>query len=122
MGHSIGDGIIVIALAAAFLGYIYLKFLERQRRLEILHQERLAAMEKGIPLPELPIDPPSPAQPADPRVVLILGIILSGFGAGSMIALSFVHGNHTYWPLPLPMVFMGVGLMLFYFLASDRAR
>ena len=66
MGHSIGDGIIVVALAAAFLGYIYLKFLERQRRLEILHQERVAAMEKGIPLPELPIDPPS-AQPGDPR-------------------------------------------------------
>ena len=49
MGHSIGDGIIVMALAAAFLGFFYLKFLERQRRLEILHQERLAAMEKGFP-------------------------------------------------------------------------
>jgi len=122
MGHSIGDGIIVMALAAGFLGYIYLKFLERQRRLEILHKERLAAMDKGIPLPELPIDSPSVQAPADPRVILMLGIILGGFGAGSMIALSFVHGTRTYWPLPLPMVFMGVGLMLFYFLASDRAR
>ena len=80
-------------------------------------------MEKGMQVPELPIDPPSPAQPADPRVVLILiGIILSGFGAGSMIALSFVHGNHTYWPLPLPMVFVGVGLMLLHLPSSDRAR
>ena len=122
MGHSIGDGIIVVALAAALVGYLYLKFLERQRRLEILHQERLAAMDKGIPLPELPIDPPSAQPPADPRIILMLGIIIGAFGAGSMIALSFVHGKHTYWPLPLPFVFMGVGLMLFYFLAADRKR
>lgn len=122
MGHSIGDGIIVTALAAAFVGYIYLKFLERQRRLEILHQERLAAMDKGIPLPELPIDPPAAHHTPDPRVILMLGIVLAGFGAGSMIALSFVHGKHTYWPLPLPMVFMGVGMLLFYFLAADRER
>jgi len=26
------------------------------------------------------------------------------------------------WPLPLPLVFLGIGLMLYYALASDRAR
>jgi hypothetical protein len=26
------------------------------------------------------------------------------------------------WPLPLPIVFLGLGLMLYYALASDRAR
>lgn len=27
---------------------------EKQRRLELIHQERMAAIEKGAPLPELP--------------------------------------------------------------------
>ena len=44
----------VVALAAAFLGYFYLTHLDRRRRLEIVHEKRLAAMEKGIPLPEQP--------------------------------------------------------------------
>jgi hypothetical protein len=51
MGPSIGDGIIVLALAAAFVAYRYLKHRERQRRLDIVHRERLAAMDKGTPLP-----------------------------------------------------------------------
>jgi hypothetical protein len=58
MGHSIGDALIVAALAAAFIGFYYFRHRERQRRLETVHQERMAAMDKGIPLPELPIDPP----------------------------------------------------------------
>jgi hypothetical protein len=54
MGHSIGDGIIVAAIAAAIVAYLFLKAGERQRRLEIIHQERVVAMEKGIALPDLP--------------------------------------------------------------------
>ena len=64
MGHSIGDGIIVVALAAAFVGYFYMKHRERQRRLELIHQERLVAMDKGVPLPEIPVDPVPPKSPS----------------------------------------------------------
>src|SRR5215475_2350918 len=46
--HSIGDGIIVAAIVAAFVAYFYLKNKTRLRRLEVIHQERLAAMDKGI--------------------------------------------------------------------------
>ena len=49
----------VVALAAIAIAYLYFKHRERQRRLEVIHQERVAAMDKGIPLPELAIDPPS---------------------------------------------------------------
>ena len=28
----------------------------------------------------------------------------------------------SLWPLPLPLVFLGLGLMLYYALASDRTR
>ena len=55
MGHSFGDGVIVAAIAGAIVAYLYFGHVERKRRLEIIHQERLAAMDKGIPLPELPL-------------------------------------------------------------------
>jgi hypothetical protein len=124
MGHSIGDGIIVVALSAAFLGYLYLKHLEKQRRLEVVHAERLVAMDKGIPLPELPIDPPAVTlgKPPDHHVPLILGIVLAAFGGGSMIALGLLSGERNYWSLPLPVALIGVGLMLYYLLSSDRSK
>ena len=87
MGHSVGDGIIVAALAAAVVAYLYFRHVERQRRLEIVHQERLAAMEKGIPLPELPLDPPRVPKPPDPRAPLIHGIVWTALGGGAMLAL-----------------------------------
>jgi Domain of unknown function (DUF6249) len=135
MGHSLGDGIIVVALAAAFLGYVYMKHAERQRRLEIVHQERLAAMEKGIPLPELPIDPPRVEKGPNPQATLVHGIVWTALGIGSMIALA-INGPHadllgsngsswsfsSLWAFPLPFVFLGLGLVLYYFLAAERAR
>jgi hypothetical protein len=124
MGYSIGDGIIVVALAGTLLGYLYLKYREKQRRLEIIHQERLAAMDKGIPLPELPIDPPIVQKRPDPHIPLILGIVLTTIGAGSMIALRLIYTveERAYWPLPLPLAMVGLGLMLYYFLAARRER
>ena len=127
MGHSIGDGVIVLALAGALVAYLYFKFLERQRRLEIIHSERLAAMDKGIPLPELPIDPPRAPGTPSTHVPLILGIILSAFGFGLMIALRVATAGNIVstgwsrvWPMPLPIALMGVGLVLYFVLARER--
>ena len=120
MGHSIGDGIIVAALAAVVVGYFLFRFLERRRRLELLHAERVAAMEKGIPLPELPLEPLTArqARPPDPYAELIIGMVLTSFGVGSMIALSLVAHLRAAWPLPLPVAFIGVGLVLYHVLAT----
>ena len=125
MGHSLGDAIIVTAIAAAIVAYLYFKHLARQRRLEIVHQERLVAMDKGIPLPELPLDPASVPKPPDPREPLMHGIVWTALGSGAMVALLLIGpqpDDIVLWPLPLPLLFLGVGLILYYALASDRAR
>jgi hypothetical protein len=125
MGHTVGDGIIVAALAAAFVAYLYFKHVERQRRLEIVHQERLAAMEKGIPLPEFPLDPPKVRTPPDPRAPLMHGIVWVALGGGAMLALRLIGpqpDTPALWPLPLPLALLGIGLMLYYALGSKRAR
>ncbi len=125
MGHSVGDGIIVVALAGACVAYFYFKHLERQRRLEIVHQERLVAMEKGIPLPEFPLDPPRVPQPPNPGIPLMHGIVWTALGGGAMLALHLIGpqpGGQVLWPLPLPLVFLGAGLILYFVLASERER
>ena len=118
MGHSVGDGLIVIAVAAAGIAYMLFKHRERQRRMELVHQERLVAMDKGFPLPELPIDPPRRAP--DPRAPLVHGIVWVAFGVGGMLALRLVGlaGGPPLWPLPLPMALLGAGLILYYVLVS----
>ena len=125
MGHSVGDGIIVAALAAAVVAYLYFRHLGQQRRLEIVHQERLAAMDKGIPLPELPLDPPRVPKPPDPWGPLIHGIVWTALGVGGMIALRLMGTSPdtpALWPLPLPLALLGVGLILYYALVSKRSR
>lgn len=117
------EALIVIALIAGFLGYEYLKRRDAQRRLDILHTERLAAMDKGIPLPELPIDPPPSAwrPPPDPTVPLAIGIVLAAFGIGAMLMLAIVAPGKPYWALPLPVALMGLGLVLYYRLSVAPA-
>jgi hypothetical protein len=124
MGHSIGDGIVVAALAAAFIAYWYFEHKAKVRRLEIIHQERLSAMDKGVPLPELPIDPPVSGSTANPHAVLIHAVVWLAFSIGGMIVLFYLLSPqmHRFWIAPLPLTFLGIGLMLYYVLTRDRAR
>ncbi len=113
--ENIGGGIAILGVFAWLTAYECLKRRGWERRMEIVHAERLVAMEKGIPLPELPIDPP--LAPRDPRVPLIVGVVLTTFGGGSMIALALLAVGKNYWAAPLPVTLVGVGLMLYYFLS-----
>ena len=124
MGHTLGDAYIVIAIAAALVAWRFFRHVEHQRRLEVIHLERLAAMDKGIPLPELPLDPPARRAP-DPHAPLIHGIAWTALGFGGVVALLIVGplpSGQQVWPLPLPLFFLGVGLVLYYALVSRRAR
>lgn len=133
MGHSIGDGIIVTAVAFGFVAYWYFRHQERRRRMEIIHQERLVAMEKGLPLPELPLDPHTVPKPPDPRAPLMHGVVWTALSLGAMAALlvmgRFVPSGSVMgevslrmWPLPLPLAFLGVGLILYYALVTRHQR
>src|SRR5579859_3202202 len=73
MSTTIGDGLATLAIAAGIVGYLYVKHQSRQKRLEIIHEERMAAMEKGIPLPEFPLESAQEG-PHDANVMPILGM------------------------------------------------
>ena len=125
MGHTLGDAYIVIAIVAGLVAWRFFKHVEVQRRLEIVHKERLAAMDKGIPLPELPLDGPAARRPPDPREPLIHGLVWTALGFGGVVALLVMGplpNGQMIWPLPLPLMFLGVGLVLYYAIASRRPR
>lgn len=125
MGATIGDGITVLALAGGILGYIYLKQQSRQRKVEVIHQERMAAMDKGIPLPEFPSEPTRERQHGDPdKVIPILGMVLSTLSVGAMIVLYMLlpAPSHSFWISPLPFTFLGVGFVAFHLLQARVGR
>jgi len=131
MNASIGDGMAALGLAGGIFGYLFLKYRIRQRQIDIIHHERMAAMEKGITLPELTLEEPRP----DQTVVPILGMILLTLSLGAMIVLymnlpATPHGfwvsrlpfyvvlqtpSHGLWASPLPFTFMGLGLIAYHF-------
>jgi hypothetical protein len=124
MSYSVGDGIVTLALAAGIVGYLQVIHRSRQKRIEIIHQERMAAMGKGIPLPEFPLEPTRERRQPDPTVLPILGTVLLSLSVGAMIvlALNLPAPSHGFWVAPLPFAFLGVGLIAFHFLQAKPGR
>jgi hypothetical protein len=125
MSYTVGDGSVVLALAAGVVGYLYVKHQGGQKKIEIIHQERMAAMEKGIPLPEFPFEPTRESRGSDPdNVIPILGTVLFSLSIGTMIVLflNLPAESRSFWITPLPFTFLGVGLIAFRLLNKDLRR
>lgn len=123
MSYTIGDGMVALAVAGGIVGYLYVKHRSRQKRIEIIHQERMAAMEKGIPLPEFPLEPAPDPRPDPDNVIPILGTVLLSLSIGTMIVLYLNRSAPSgFWVSPLPFAFLGVGLIAFHLLNREPGR
>jgi hypothetical protein len=111
----------------------HLRTRRRERRLEMIHKERMMAMEKGIPLPELPefaeasgssLAEAVGAIRINPRWPLGVGAVLAMLGAGISLALWLTpeQDPHNAWPVGLVGVFFGIGLFFHYFLTRPATR
>jgi hypothetical protein len=107
-----------VALLAIFLGY--------RRRKEIFamyHQERMAAIEKGVDLPPLPdpllTDDGRPARPYHPRRHLLRGLAWSFVGIG--LGLGLLGTVSSNWAL-FSLVPIGIGLahLIYYFVEGKK--
>ena len=135
-----GLGVVwVFGFAAVLLIAWHLRNKRQLEKLKIIHEERMKAMEKGIPLPEFPeltedeskaimgkaLASNILAKPWHPRWPLGVGVLLIMGGTGTMVAmmLSEWELHNDLWPFGLIGIFVGVGMFLFYALtrtASDK--
>jgi hypothetical protein len=120
-------GIVFTVIVAVFYLVIRHQNLQRYRiRLEMIQKERLGAMEKGIPMPELPdyddaaarrsVDSLAALMRVNPRWPLGVGAILIFGGIGTTIALYLSHEayHNRVWSMGLIPIFVGFGLFLHY--------
>ena len=123
------------ALLTFFLGAFYLKQKKLEQKRELLHRERMLAMEKGIPLPEFPEAAEAQDQLILARITqstsgffrnfpLGLGLVLLFGGAGVVTAfmISTQAELHDFWTLGLIPVFLGAGLILYYLLTRESRK
>lgn len=87
---------------------------KRERMVDRIHRERLVAIEKGLPLAELPPYEELPgiwsALQINPKWPLGLGVLSIMAGIGWMVAVT------SEWQAGLIGIFLGVGLWLHYWL------
>jgi hypothetical protein len=70
---------------------------------EMLHRERILALERGVPLPEIPVEETAIAAPDTRRGAVVLATVLIGIGAGTMPAFYLApnYELHQIWPIGL---------------------
>jgi hypothetical protein len=122
---------IALAVVLGFIWgmrYLWMRRAERER--EMLHRERMLALEKGVPLPELaPPDGNGSAMArypnALPNVVLGCGLLLFFLGMGIISALQIVRipdpeAPANAWAFGLIPVMLGFGCLIYYWLIRHR--
>ena len=125
---------LALAVILAFIwGRQYLKLRKRHLEREMLHRERLLAMEKGIPLPEFPTLAEEPngslldylsGSIVIPKLALGCGLILLFGGAGMVAAFVIAPDSelHKVWSVGLIPGFIGVGFVLYYLFIHRSLR
>lgn len=120
----------IFGCTAALIIVWHLRSKQRIEKLNLVHQERMRAMEKGIPLPEFPdLDEESSRIVIErlrlnPRWPLGLGAlcIMTGLGITVAFLLSNDPEFNKMWSLGLIGVFFGVGLAGYYALTRTPRR
>jgi len=126
---------LVTLVVFGFVGFgILQKFLRSQsvgRRREMIHKERMAAMEKGLPIDSLGLDQElsmkNEVSGQNQEKVLVwvrlvalcLGLFFLLVGIGMCIAFHFAHMQdlNTIWTVGFIPVLGGIGLLLFVVLS-----
>ena len=128
----------VFGFVAVFIVIWHLRSKRRIEKLSMIHEERMKAMEKGIPLPEFPEFTDEEAKkrigralaghvegkPWNPRWPLGLGalLIMGGLGTSVAMLLSQWDFHNELWAFGLIGVFLGVGFFLYYALTRSKGE
>jgi hypothetical protein len=113
---------IVMGISVAMLA-IFLSYRKRKEFFTLYHQERMAAIEKGVDLPPLPdgllTDDGKPLRPYNPRRHLLKGLAWLFVGLGLAAGLRATVGSD--WAL-FSLILVGIGLahLIYYFVEGKK--
>ena len=113
---------LILGIAVAMLA-LYLNYRKRKEIFTLHHQERMAAIEKGIELPPFPdallMDDGRPLRPYHPRRHLLKGLAWSFVGVGLGAGLWATVGRE--WAL-FSLILIGIGLahLIYYFVEGKK--
>lgn len=100
----------VAVLGAMRIVAVTLRRRHRVRFRELLHRERLAAIEKGIPLPEIPLEENQPPDVPWRTRALQTGIILLALGLGICASFYFSPNDDLRQAWSLGLIAAALGL------------
>ncbi len=110
---------IVMGIGLAMLS-VYLQFRKRKEIFALYHQERMAAIEKGIDLPPLPEEFfTQDSKRLSPRRRLLVGLVWLFIGLGFSGAFVGAGNSDVAWYGLIPI---GIGLanLIYYFLVGKK--
>jgi hypothetical protein len=111
----------------------YLRYRNRLKLRELFHKERIAAIEKGISLAELPEDALehlseermwesyNSGNHRINKLALALGLVLLFGGIGFIISMS-IFRNLSFGLLGVIPVMIGIGLLIYYRLTKEPSQ
>jgi len=108
----------------AFIVWLWLNYQKRRRLMELHHTERMAAIERGMDVPPLPIeliDGRAP-RPRSRRSSLRSGLIW--FFVGLAIVIGLISGDEHDIPMFVALVPLAIGIafLLYYFLEGRKSE
>lgn len=118
----------VFACAVVLIVVWHLRSKRRMEKMSLIHEERMKAIEKGVPLPEFPeLSEEAKMQQFDrvftpprlnPRWPIGAGAVISMAGLGFLAAMMLSGDSELakLWSIGLIPIFIGFGLILYFFL------
>ena len=118
---------LLIPLSAIVLGIgigmlsIYLDYRKRKEMFALYHQERMAAIDKGIELPPLPeaFFAGDGGKPSSPHAKLLGGLILVSIGLALFVALYFNTRVSVALYALIPAA-IGLAMLIYYFTVGRK--
>ena len=104
----------ILAWVAVFLAWrlvrLHIRTRERLSVREMLNKERLLAIERGVPLPEIPFEEERLDSPPSRRTAVVLAVVLVGIGCGATAGFYLAPNRdlHEIWSLGLIPLALGV--------------
>lgn len=113
---------VALVLSFSFAGlFLWIVSRGQMREQEMRHQQRLAALEKGIVLPEPPTATAPPGTPGAPANALKMGIFWLCLGLGLIVTVQIVAPGSAHWGWGILVGALGCSDLCYWF-AHGKAQ